>query len=59
MKRTLTLVSSFFLLLAACASPVTATQPARPQTLTIMTHDSFALSEAVVTAFEQANARKC
>jgi thiamine transport system substrate-binding protein len=58
MKRTLTLVSSFFLLLAACASPVTATQPARPQTLTILTHDSFALSEAVVTAFEQANNAK-
>ena len=58
MKRTLTLVSSFFLLLAACASPVTATQPAGPQTLTIMTHESFALSEAVVTAFEQANNAK-
>jgi len=55
MKRTLILVSSFLLLLTACASPATAAQPAGPQTLTIMTHDSFAVSTEVVTAFEQAN----
>ena len=36
------------LLLAACA-------PAGPRTLTVMTHDSFAASESVVAAFEQAN----
>lgn len=43
---TLFLLSSF--LIASCA-------PAGPTTLTIMTHDSFAISEDVVTAFEQAN----
>lgn len=39
-----------FALLAACAP-----KPARPETLTVMTHDSFAVSEAIVKAFEQAN----
>lgn len=43
---TLFLLSSF--LIASCA-------PAGPTTLTVMTHDSFAISEDVVTAFEQAN----
>lgn len=43
---TLFLLSSF--LLASCA-------PKGPTTLTVMTHDSFAISEDVVTAFEQAN----
>lgn len=37
-----------FFILASCA-------PAGPTTLTIMTHDSFAISEDVVTAFEQEN----
>jgi len=47
------------LLLAACAPQVTQTQqPAEPQTLTIMTHDSFAVSEEVVKSFEQANNAK-
>lgn len=40
------LLSSF--LFASCA-------PQGPATLTIMTHDSFAISEDVVTAFEQEN----
>jgi len=40
------LLSSF--LIASCA-------PKGPTTLTVMTHDSFAISEDVVTAFEQAN----
>ncbi len=54
MKR-LTLLSSFlFLLLAACA-PAT---PKGPIPLTIMTHDSFAVSEEVVAKFEQANNAK-
>jgi thiamine transport system substrate-binding protein len=35
-------------LLSACA-------PKGPVTLTVMTHDSFAASESVITAFEQAN----
>lgn len=42
------LLSSFLFLVAACA-------PKSPTTLTVMTHDSFAISEDVVTAFEAAN----
>ena len=42
------LLIAFCLLLSACA-------PQGPATLTVMTHDSFAISEDVVTAFEQAN----
>jgi thiamine transport system substrate-binding protein len=52
MKRFLPI---FFLLtiamFAACA-------PSGPVTLTVMTHDSFAASQSVVTAFEQANNAK-
>jgi thiamine transport system substrate-binding protein len=48
MKRFSMLVSLLGLLLAACA-------PKGPVTLTIMTHDSFAVSDSVVQAFEQAN----
>lgn len=39
------------LLLAACASPT----PAGPRTLTVMTHDSFAVTESVLKEFESAN----
>ena len=52
------------LLLTACGSPVTpapAAEPtlaAAPQTLVVMTHDSFAVSEAVVQQFEQENNAK-
>lgn len=41
----------FAFLLAACA-------PTGPKTLTVMTHDSFAVSENVVKAFEDANNAK-
>src|SRR5512135_3275175 len=37
-------------LLAACSS-----QPSGPQSLTVMTHDSFAATDSVIKAFEQAN----
>lgn len=40
-------------LLTACVS-----QPAGPQTLTIMTHDSFSVSEEVVASFETTNNAK-
>jgi thiamine transport system substrate-binding protein len=49
MKRTLLI---FFLLTIALFS---ACSPAGPVTLTVMTHDSFAASQSVITAFEQAN----
>lgn len=48
MKKLTLLLSSLLLLLASCA-------PTSPQTLTIMTHDSFAISEEVVAAFEKEN----
>ncbi|MEW6084404.1 MAG: thiamine ABC transporter substrate-binding protein [Chloroflexota bacterium] len=48
MKRLILLLSSFLFLFTACA-PQTST------TLTVMTHDSFAVSEEVVQAFEEAN----
>jgi thiamine transport system substrate-binding protein len=42
------LLSSFLFVFASCT-------PAGPQTLTVMTHDSFAISEEVVAEFEQGN----
>lgn len=48
MKKLTLLLSSFFFLLVSCASK-------GPATLTVMTHDSFAISEDVVIAFEDAN----
>ena len=47
------LVCILFLLLVSC-SP----KPSEPQTLTVMTHDSFAISEEVITAFETENNAK-
>ncbi len=51
-----------FLILAACAPPVAPTPAAgltptaaSPQTLVVMTHDSFAVSEDIVRQFEQEN----
>jgi thiamine transport system substrate-binding protein len=43
------------LILASCASQPT---PAEPQTLTLMTHDSFSVSESVVKSLEEANNAK-
>jgi thiamine transport system substrate-binding protein len=48
MKKFLTLFALLLFLLAACA-------PKGPTKLTVMTHDSFAISEQVVAAFEEAN----
>gem|GEM_PF-6645186 len=45
MKKSIFLLFSFFLLLSACV-------PKDQQTLTIMTHDSFAISREVVAVFE-------
>ncbi|MBN2115193.1 MAG: thiamine ABC transporter substrate-binding protein [Anaerolineales bacterium] len=53
MKKLTLFLTSFFLLLAACTS-----QSTGPQTLTVMTHDSFSVSEEVVRAFEEANNAK-
>ncbi|MGE5373587.1 MAG: thiamine ABC transporter substrate binding subunit [Bacteroidota bacterium] len=45
-------------LLAACSPTATATQQAGPQTLTVMTHDSFQVSKDILKAFEDANNAK-
>src|SRR5436190_14266471 len=59
MKRITLLLFSFIFLVTACAPKATpAPTPTGPQTLTVMTHDSFAVSEAVVKSFEQANNAK-
>src|SRR5829696_109278 len=59
MKKTTIFLSSFLILFAACAPKATATsQSTEPQTITLMTHDSFAVSEDVVKAFEEANHAK-
>jgi thiamine transport system substrate-binding protein len=50
MKKTILLLFSTILLVASCAPGST-----EPQTLTVMTHDSFAVSEDVVKSFEDAN----
>jgi len=57
--KTLTLLfSTFLFLFSACSPRSTATQSTEPQTLTIMTHDSFAVSEAVIESFEEENHAK-
>ena len=51
MKRSYLLIIIGMFVLSACG-------PKGPETLTVMTHDSFAASEAVIAAFEQANTVK-
>ncbi len=56
MKKISFLLSSFVFLVAACVPQGPADEAMKaPAALTVMTHDSFAASEAVMTAFEQAN----
>src|SRR5581483_3744175 len=52
MKRILYFALSIFLLVS-CAP-----KPSGPQTLTVMTHDSFAATDTVIQSFEQANNAK-
>src|SRR6266545_3770411 len=58
MKKITLLLSSFLFILLARAPQATATQSTEPQTITVMTHDSFAVSEDVVKSFEEANNAK-
>jgi thiamine transport system substrate-binding protein len=48
MKRSILLVVFFLLVFSACS-------PRGPVTLTVMTHDSFSASSAVIASFENAN----
>jgi thiamine transport system substrate-binding protein len=57
MKRITLLLISFLLLFTACAPAATPTSTG-PQILTVMTHDSFSVSDAVVNLFEQNNNAK-
>ena len=52
MKARLFLMITVVVLLAAC-SPVS--NPGQGETLTVVTHDSFSVSEKVIAAFEQEN----
>ena len=59
MKKLILLLSSLIFLFTACAPAATATPVStEPQTLTVMTHDSFAVSETVVKAFEETHHAK-
>jgi thiamine transport system substrate-binding protein len=51
MRKTLLSIVMLTLLLAACSGA--RAEEAGPQTLTVMTHDSFAVSDEVLAAFEQ------
>ncbi len=55
MKTRLFIMITAIVLLAAC-SP--AFKPGQPETLTVVTHDSFSVSEDVIAAFEQENDAK-
>jgi thiamine transport system substrate-binding protein len=58
MKSFTPIILLLVVVLAACSAPPvqsTTAQPAEPTVLNVMTHDSFAASEAVITQFEQQN----
>jgi thiamine transport system substrate-binding protein len=58
MKKLNALLSSILLLFSACTPESTAAPTAEPQTLNVMAHDSFAVSDDVVKSFEEANHAK-
>ena len=58
MKKFNLLFTVYCLLITACLPQTTPEQSAKHQTLTVMTHDSFTVSEDVVKAFEDANNAK-
>jgi thiamine transport system substrate-binding protein len=53
MRKIFLFLGVSILALAACSS--TATETTEPRTITLMTHDSFAISEKIILAFEEAN----
>ncbi len=54
-KKAILILFTLIFLLAACQPT---TDPASPQTLTVITHDSFSVSSELVTQFEEANNAK-
>ena len=55
-KKMLLFTLTLTLLLAACVPSTSPTQvPGEPTPLTVMTHDSFSVSQEVISAFETAN----
>lgn len=52
-KHSLLLLSMAFVLSACAVQAPPPRAPAQPRTLTIMTHDSFSASEAVIAEFEK------
>lgn len=56
MLNKLTLLTlTLILALSACAAPAASPTPSGPRTLTVMTHDSFAVTESALKEFESAN----
>jgi thiamine transport system substrate-binding protein len=59
MKKLTLLFLSFVFLFSGCSAKPTATpQPVGPESITVMTHDSFAVSKGIVESFETANNAK-
>ncbi len=54
-KKYLPLLAIFILVLAACPPIAVTTPGTQPQTLTVMTHDSFSVSKELVKKFEADN----
>ena len=55
-RSVVSLISLLSIVLTACAAqPAAAPAPAGPRTLTVLTHESFALSEDVLKGFESDN----
>jgi len=54
-KKLLIFTLALSLLLTACATTAPTENVSEPATLTVMTHDSFSVSQEVISAFESAN----
>ena len=54
-KKAILILFTLIFLLVACQP---GTDPTSPQTLTVITHDSFSVSSELVTQFEEANNAK-
>jgi thiamine transport system substrate-binding protein len=58
-RKTILIIAALVLWLSACAQATSIpTTPTQPGPLTVMTHDSFAITDSVAAAFESANDTK-